>query len=74
MSQLKQPKKVTFTNAPARCRIISYLSVVGFTLSLINIDEIIGFTFIVSVASVIILVRWSWNQGLSTKPIENDFD
>ena len=65
---------LTLTKLAERCRIISYLSVVGFTLSLINIDEIIGFTFIVSVASVIILVRWSWNQGLSTKPVENDFD
>ena len=37
-------------------------------------DEIIGFTFIISVAAVILLVRWSWNQGLISKPTENDFD
>ena len=71
---LNQQKMLTLTKLAERCRIISYLSVVGFTLSLINIDEIIGFTFIISVVAVIVLVRWSWNQGLSNKPVENDFD
>ncbi len=71
---LNDQKMLTLTRLSERCRMIGYLSVVGFTLSLININEIIGFTFIFSVVSVIILVRWSWNQGLSKKPSENDFE
>lgn len=70
---LNEQKMMTLTKLAERCRIIGYLSVLGFTFSLINIDEIIGATFIISVVSVIVLVRWSWNQGLSKKPVENDF-
>ncbi|MBJ23570.1 MAG: hypothetical protein CMB64_02755 [Euryarchaeota archaeon] len=67
---LNEQKMMTLTRLAERCRIIGYLSVIGFTFSLININQIIGITFIISVASVIILVRWSWAQGLSKKPTE----
>ena len=71
---LNEQKMMILTKLAELCRLIGYLSVVGFTLSLINIDEIIGITFILSVISVIVLVRWSWNYGLNVKPDENDFD
>ncbi len=71
---LNEQQMMTLTKLGELCRTVGYLSVVGFTLSLINISEIIGITFIVSVVSVILLVRWSWNQGLSIKPEEIDFD
>ena len=67
---LNEQKMVTLTKLAEVCRIIGYLSVVGFSLSLFNINEIIGITFIASVVSVIVLVRWSWNQGLLRNPEE----
>jgi hypothetical protein len=69
---LNEQKMMTLTKLAERCRTIAYLTVVGFTFSLINISEIIGITFIISAISVIILVRWSWNQGLSKMPTEID--
>ena len=71
---LDEQKMITLTKLAELCRMIGYLSVLGFTLSLININLIIGGTFIFSVFLTIILVRWYWNHGLLNKPDKNDFE